>query len=186
MILILKLYKFNVREAFVAQPLLKMSMKLLPLLFLIFAHSASGLSEGDTAPGFTLMEIENKQPVTLADYADQIIYLDFWASWCGPCRVSLPEIVKIQEALASEKFTVIAINVDKDREKGIKFLQRYPVNYPVLSDAAGEVAKAFELPGMPSSFVIDHGKISLVHKGYRSGDMMIIRAHIEDLLNESR
>ncbi len=119
-------------------------------------------------------------------FKGKVIYLDFWASWCGPCRVSLPEIVKIQEALASEKFTVIAINVDKDPEKGIKFLQRYPVNYPVLSDAAGEVAKAFELPGMPSSFVIDHGKISLVHKGYRSGDMMMIRAHIEDLLNESR
>ena len=153
-------------------------------LLLLLCESAFGLAEGDSAPIFTLSGFESDQPVSLADYNDRIVYLDFWASWCGPCRVSLPEIVKLQDDLGSEKFMVLAVNVDKKKADGLRFLQQYPVNYLVLSDAPGDVAAKYELPGMPTSFVIDHGKISYIHKGYRTGDMVKIREHIEKLLNE--
>ena len=167
-------------------PPVKMPFKIVVWLLLFQTTDfAFGISEGDTAPDFTLSGFDGGQSVSLVDYSDRIVYLDFWASWCGPCRVSIPEIVKLHDDLGSENFTVIAVSVDKKVGDGLKFLKQYPVNYLVLSDTTGETAAKFELPGMPTSFVIDHGKISLIHKGYRSGDMDKIRKHIEERLDEA-
>lgn len=94
-------------------------------------------------------------------------------------------MVVLQEELGSDQFEVIAINLDEDQEKGTRFLKRFPVNYTVLTDPEGLVAKTYQLPGMPSSFVIDRaGIISLAHTGFRRGDMTIIRKHIKVLLDQ--
>ena len=146
--------------------------------------AATALSEGDLAPPFALPMLGESQLIDLADFNGKVIYLDFWASWCGPCRISLPQIVKLQAELGSDEFEVLAINLDEDEQNAIGFLRRFPVNYTVLSDPHGQVAKTYELPGMPSSFVISRaGKISLTHIGFRRGDMSLIRDHIEGLIN---
>ncbi len=161
-------------------------MKILTLVTLLFCSAATtALSEGDTAPSFSLPILGEQQIVSLSELRGKIVYLDFWASWCGPCRISLPQMVVLQEELGSDQFEVIAINLDEDQEQGSRFLKRYPVNYTVLTDPEGKVAEIYQLPGMPSSFVIDQaGIISLAHTGFRRGDMSIIRNHIEVLLDQ--
>lgn len=142
------------------------------------------LDEGTVAPAFSLPQLSNPEiRISSADLAGKVVYLDFWASWCGPCRISVPEINELQASLGSDHFEVIAINLDENPEAAKKFLKRFPVVYSVLTDPEGNVAEAYQLPGMPTSYVIDrNGNISLTHVGFKPGDMTTIRAHIESLL----
>ena len=97
--------------------------------------------------------------------------------------MSVPEIVALQRDLGGSRFEVIAINVDERLDDALRFLERYPMNYDVLSDPQGATAAAWALPGMPTSFVVDpDGRVTLVHVGFRRGDMQAIRAHIVELL----
>ena len=93
-------------------------------------------------------------------------------------------MVDLQAELGGEDFEILAINVDKRPEDALRFLERYPINYVNLSDPQGAVAAAYALPGMPTSFVVDRdGHITLMHAGFRRGDMEAIRAHILELLD---
>ena len=163
-------------------------MRALPIslilsLNLLFAPAAAGVTEGDVAPDFLLPVLGEGSPKSLSASHGKVRYLDFWASWCPPCRVSIPDIVALQEELGGTRFEVIAINVDERIDDAMKFLKRYPVNYDVLSDPKGTAASAYALPGMPTSFVLDpEGRVTLVHVGYKRGDMTAIRAHIVELL----
>ena len=153
------------------------------LLFLPVACFA--ISEGEAAPEFTLPELDQSGDVSLSSTNGKVRYLDFWASWCAPCRVSFPQIIALQSALSNDDFEVIAVNVDENPKLAIKFLRRYETNYKILSDPKGNVASLYQLPGMPTSFLLDRtGKIRLVHSGYKAGDMQKIRATIESLLTE--
>ncbi len=145
--------------------------------------TASVLSNAQIAPPFALPILGHSQQVKLSEFNGKVVYLDFWASWCGPCRISIPQIVKLQEELGSNEFAVLAVNVDEDPELALAFLNRNPVNYTVLSDPDARVAKSYKLPGMPTSFVINKaGEISMTHVGFKRGDMAVIRKHIEGLL----
>lgn len=161
-----------------------MKIPVLAVLYL-WSMTATALSEGDLAPPFSLPILGTSQLVELADFNGKILYLDFWASWCGPCRISLPKIVELQAELGSDQFEVIAINLDENQDNGTRFLRRFPVNYTVLSDPQGEVAEAYQLPGMPTSFIVGRtGKISLKHVGFKQGDMAMIRSRIQELLSQ--
>ena len=152
-------------------------------LHLVLANPALGVAEGDMAPDFVLPVLGGETTKSLSDGHGKVRYIDFWASWCPPCRVSVPDIVALQEALGGSRFEVIAINVDERLDDAMRFLERYPMSYDVLSDPRGATAEAYALPGMPTSFVLDpEGRVTLVHVGFRPGDMKAIRAHIVDLL----
>jgi thiol-disulfide isomerase/thioredoxin len=152
-------------------------------LTLLLANPAFGVAEGDMAPGFELPVLGGETTKSLSASRGKVRYIDFWASWCPPCRVSVPEIVALQRDLGGSRFEVIAINVDERIDDALKFLERYPMNYDVLSDPQGTTAAAWALPGMPTSFVVDpDGRVTLVHVGFRRGDMQAIRAHIVELL----
>ena len=152
-------------------------------LILLLANPAFGVAEGDMAPGFELPVLGGETTKSLSASRGKVRYIDFWASWCPPCRVSVPEIVALQRDLGGSRFEVIAINVDERIDDALKFLERYPMNYDVLSDPQGATAAAWALPGMPTSFVVDpEGRVTLVHVGFRRGDMQAIRAHIVELL----
>lgn len=97
----------------------------------------------------------------------KVIYLDFWASWCGPCRKSFPWMNNIQSTLDPTKFTVISINVDQEKDLAIKFLEETPASFPVVYDPKGKAAKAYNIKGMPSSYLIDHkGNVVQSHTGF--------------------
>ena len=152
-------------------------------LSLLLAPTAWGLGTGDMAPDFRLPSLTGESTKSLSASHGKVRYVDFWASWCPPCRVSVPEIAALHEELEGDRFEVIAINVDERVADAIAFVERYPMPYEVLSDPQGRTAAAWSLPGMPTSFVIDpEGRVTLVHVGFRRGDMKAIRAHILELL----
>jgi len=142
-------------------------------------------SDAQPAPLFSLPDIYSGENKTLEDYKGKVIYLDFWASWCGPCRQSLPLLNELRDELGSEYFEVIAINLDQNPEDGKRFLQKYPVNYPVLTDTTGSTPQKYQLSGMPTSYLIDqNGEIQGVHEGFRSSDIDKIRKAVQTLMRQ--
>ena len=150
---------------------------------LLASGAAFGVTVGDVAPGFALPVLGGESTRSLSESHGKVRYIDFWASWCPPCRVSVPAIVALQEELGGDRFDVIAINVDERTDDALRFLERHPTNYDSLSDPRGETAEAYSLLGMPTSFVLDpEGRVTLVHVGFKRGDMKAIRAHIVELI----
>jgi len=155
--------------------------KIAVLIMLLASALGHAAAEGDAAPLFTLPSLDDSEVYSLAP--GKVIYLDFWASWCAPCRVSFPEVIALQNEMGSDRFEVIAVTVDENRAAAIRFLRHYDVPYQILSDTDGVVAGQYALPGMPTSFVIDQkGSISLRHSGFKPGDMSSIRLRIQELL----
>lgn len=155
------------------------------LAFLSMAPLASNNDPiGPMAPTFELPVIANGSGrYSLETPLERVTYLDYWASWCGPCRVSLPALNSIYDELRDQGLDIIAISVDVVEEDALDFLKKYPVNYPVLLDSRGDIAKAFGVSGMPSGYLIDqNGIIRDVHIGFRRGDELKIRQSIMELL----
>lgn len=114
-----------------------------------------------------------------------VIYLDFWASWCGPCRKSFPWMNKVQEKYQDQGFTIISINLDSNKVLADKFLQEVPANFVVIYDPQGKVAKHFNIQGMPSSILIGrNGMIKSSHSGFFNKKISQYQQEIEHLLVE--
>lgn len=121
--------------------------------------------------------------LNLTQLEGKVVYLDFWASWCGPCRKSFPWMNTLQDKYAEQGLVVIAVNLDKDRELVKQFLAKYPAHFTVAYDPAGESAAAFGVKGMPSSYLIDrNGEIRHSHIGFREKDREALEANIRDVL----
>ena len=139
------------------------------LCFSVFAKQAHSIN--GEAPVFQLPELESEQIVSLSSFKGKVVYLDFWASWCKPCVKSFPKLDALHKKYNGEGFEVIAINLDQKKSKALEFLKRQPVEYTVLYDEHTEVAQAYKVQAMPSSYFIDkNGKIRLSHKGFIPGD----------------
>lgn len=138
------------------------------------------------APVFTLPAIANTEDaISLDSLLGNVTYLDFWASWCGPCRLSLPALDGLYKELRSEGLQVVAISVDVVEEDSLDFLQRYSVSYPVAIDTTGDIARSYAVSGMPSGYLIDRtGVIRAVHVGFKRGDEEKLRQEIMELLEE--
>jgi thiol-disulfide isomerase/thioredoxin len=103
----------------------------------------------------------------LKTYQGQVIYIDFWASWCIPCRQSFPWMNAMQKKYQAQGFKVVTINLDTDKENALEFLQSYSAQFDVVYDPKGKLAKKFKLKGMPNSFMINRaGKIVSAHVGF--------------------
>ncbi len=125
--------------------------------------------------------------ISHADLRGRVTYLDFWASWCGPCRLSLPALNRLRNEFSPEVFSVVAISVDYVEEDALDFLARYPVEYPIAIDTTGDLGRAFAVAGMPSGYLIDKkGMIREIHVGFRKGDEAILQERIAALLEESK
>lgn len=162
-----------------------------PALLLLLAQSTVFASEPQSTqavPAFSLPGLAGTTdaPITLSDYKGQVVYVDFWASWCGPCRKSLPQLNKLRAELGPKGFEVIAINVDEFEEDALAFLDRYPVDYPLAWDGDGAVAKLYKVRGMPTSYLLNQsGELVYIHEGFRDGDIDEIRTKVTSLLMSS-
>lgn len=161
-------------------------MRKLLLGFILTASlPALALQKGDMAKNVPLNLLEGKasgQSVGIDDYKGSLVYLDFWASWCGPCRQSLPILNEIREKYKDKGFEVVAVNVDENLKDALGFLDRYPVSYPVLLDPKGQMPKAYDVKGMPTAYLLDpSGKILYRHEGFKKKD----RIKIEQLIQEN-
>ncbi|ASP39419.1 redoxin [Bacterioplanes sanyensis] len=135
------------------------------------------------APDFTLPNLNGDGQVSLQQYRGKVVYVDFWASWCGPCRKSLPLLNELRNELQAQGFEVLAINLDDDAGDGLRFLERYPVDYPTLHDNNGDTPQRYGVRGMPTSYLIDRqGQLVAVHEGFKPSDMEKIRKKILDQL----
>jgi thiol-disulfide isomerase/thioredoxin len=154
------------------------------LFISIICLTAQATDVGQPAPQFTLPTLQQDQPTTLKQFAGKVVYLDFWASWCAPCRTSFPLLNKLHEKLKAQGFEVVGINLDEDKANAEKFLQEFPVGFTVLRDAKGDLAdKQYIVESMPTSFIIDKkGVVQNVHHGFASGDINELEAKITELL----
>lgn len=154
---------------------------LLSSSFILKSHSAE---KGDMAISIPLKLLENNRPGKTAginSYKGKLVYMDFWASWCGPCRKSLPILNEIRSKYSSQGFEVVAVNIDEKLADALKFLDKYPVDYPVLLDPKGSLAEAYQLQGMPTAYLIDEkGAIIYKHVGFKTED----RKKIEKLISD--
>ncbi len=159
----------------------------LPLAFSIwlgaFAAPAAALEPGDLAPAFDAPSLGGGGTLSLEAHRGKVVLVDFWASWCAPCRLAMPEIESLRREFADRDFQVIAINVDRDPRKALAALERTPVGYPSASDPEGRLPARFELATMPTSYVIGRdGRVHTVHEGFREGDIAPLRSAIRAAL----
>lgn len=149
---------------------------------LLCCLSAGALRAEPLAPNFELKALGDTRIHALKDYRGKVIYLDFWASWCGPCRQSLPALSKLQSELGKQDFEVIAINLDANPEDGLAFLKQYPVTYTVLSDPVGQSSRLYDLVGLPTSVLIDkHGVLVSSFQGFHPSHLVKLRKAVEIL-----
>lgn len=154
----------------------------------LLAQPLMAVEEGVIAPDFTLPGVrKNEAAVTLSELRGQIVYVDFWASWCVPCLRSLPEIHTLYEKYQDQGFEVVAITIDDPVEDALDFLDdlAVPLAYRVALDQTAEVMDQYGVVGMPTSFLIDRtGIIRKVHKGFRQGDTELLEQALTALLTE--
>ena len=152
------------------------------LLTLITGPAALAASK---APTFELPGDDGT--VSLENYRDKVVYVDFWASWCVPCKHSFPWLNQMQERYGDNGLKVIAINLDKNKAHAAKFLERVPASFDIAYDPEGSVAEAYSLKVMPSSYLIDRqGNLIHAHKGFKSSDGSRMENMIIELLKASK
>jgi len=121
----------------------------------------------------------------LSTYKGKVVYLDFWASWCTPCRLSFPWMNQIQEIYGNKGLVVIGVNVDHDRELADEFLQANQAHFKIVYDSNGAIASEYDFKDMPTSVLIGRdGKVHAVHNGFYPNREGSYAADISALLNE--
>jgi peroxiredoxin len=136
------------------------------------------------APDFTLPSREGGE-LRLSDFRGQVVMLNFWATWCGPCRQEMPLLQQLQSKFEPLGFTLIGINVEQDRAAADQWLAKSPVSFPILFDQKNQVAASFGVEGMPSSVFVDRaGNVRHVHRGFKPGDEARYADTIRGLLRE--
>jgi thiol-disulfide isomerase/thioredoxin len=119
----------------------------------------------------------------LSSYRGRVVIVDFWASWCKPCRESIPWLNRMHRDYASQGLVIIGVNVDANRADADRFLRDVPIDFNVLYDAGGALATRFEVPAMPSSYVFDRdGKLVQTHIGFRNTKRDAREAELRKLL----
>jgi thiol-disulfide isomerase/thioredoxin len=132
-------------------------------------------------------QVQNAQSqnVSLQEFAGKVVYVDFWASWCGPCRKSFPWMNEMQAKYQQQGFEVVAINLDVDTELAHEFLTKLPANFNVRFNPDGDVARSFDLPGMPSSYLFNRkGELVQSHVGFYDQNKAAYEQEIQMLLQE--
>ena len=145
--------------------------------------SANPAVAAQPAPELVL-NLASKQ-VNLSDYKGQVVYLDFWASWCKPCQRSFPWMNDMQAKYGEQGFTVVAINLDSERRLADEFLRKLPAHFPVAFDPQGNSAQTYKLKGMPTSYLIDKtGQLRIAHQGFHIEKQASYEQEIQGLLAE--
>jgi peroxiredoxin len=154
------------------------------LLSLCVAVSACAREVDGVAPDFTLKSNQGEN-IRLSDLRGQVVMLNFWASWCGPCRQEMPILDELYKRYNPAGFTLLGVNVDADIEAANKLLEEIPVSFPVVYDTNSKVSEAYNVDAMPTTIFIDReGKLRYLHRGYRPGDEQEYRNIIKELIRE--
>ncbi len=150
--------------------------------FLGAALPAMALRAGSRAPEIGLRDTAG-QMVRLSELRGKVVLVDFWASWCGPCREEVPFLNRLQEQFGDD-LVIVGVNIDRDESNMRSFMRRTPMQFRVVHDSGGErIAERYGPPRMPSSYIIDQrGVVRYVHAGFRASDASEIEAHVRELV----
>lgn len=166
-----------------------MKKRIIPLLCIaltvIFIDSANAVEQGDNIPDCQLKNLSDAKALSLKQGQGKVQYIDFWASWCGPCAKSFPFLNTLNTELKAQGLQITAINLDENIQDAQDFLTKYPANFLVASDNQEQCAKQFDVQGMPSSYLVDKkGRVRAIHLGFKAGEAEELKVLITQLLAE--
>ncbi len=146
--------------------------------------SVGAASVSGPAPNFTLKALDGKN-LKLSEMRGNVVLINFWASWCGPCREEMPLLNELHAKYEPLGFTVLGVNVEEQEKNARGFLKNFPVDFPILLDNRNQVSKLYEVIAMPTSVVVDRdGNMRYLHRGYKSGDEKKYRQVVKKLIRE--
>ena len=163
----------------------KQSLLLIPVLLFVFgtnAYAAQVLS--GKATDFTLKSRDGKN-IKLSELRGQVVMINFWASWCGPCRQEMPLLEALHKKYSALGFTLLGVNVEQDSSKANAYLRDISVSFPILFDTKNSVSKAYKISAMPSTVMVDRdGNLRYLHHGYKPGYEKEYQKQIKSLIRE--
>ena len=165
---------------------MKLKNSLIGLFFSVFAASslASSGMEGQPAPDFALKSASGEN-MRLSEYRGDVVMINFWATWCGPCRQEMPLLDELYTRYQRVGFNLLGVNIDDDAAGAMRMIQELGVNFPVLFDSRKEVSKLYEVEAMPTTVLLDReGRVRHVHHGYKPGYEEKYLEEIRSLLRE--
>jgi peroxiredoxin len=145
---------------------------------------AQAIAPAGTAPDFTLRTTDG-QNLRLNEQRGRVVLVNFWATWCGPCKQEMPHLNRLYEKYRASGFVLLGVNVDEDPRQALGLAQRMGLKFPVLLDGDKKVSKLYDLGSMPSTVVIDRdGRVRHIHLGYREGLEDTYEKQIRELVKE--
>jgi peroxiredoxin len=145
-----------------------LTLGLLVTIFAATSLASSGL-EGRMAPDFALKSSTGEN-LRLSEYRGDVVMINFWATWCGPCRQEMPLLDELYTRYERVGFNLLGVNIDDDSRRAMQMIEELGVNFPVLFDASKQVSKLYEVDAMPVTVLVDReGNVRYVHHGYKPG-----------------
>ena len=146
------------------------------------AHAA--VTAQTNAPDFTLRSTEGRN-LRLQEQRGQVVLINFWASWCGPCKQEMPHLNRLHDKYRSAGLVLLGVNIDDDTRLGTATAARWGIKFPVLLDADKAVTRQYDLGAMPATVLVDRdGRVRYLHRGYREGTEEAYERQIRELLKE--
>ena len=165
---------------------MKLKKSIIALVFSVFAASslASSGMEGKLAPDFALKSSTGEN-LRLSEFRGDVVMINFWATWCGPCRQEMPLLDELYARYERVGFSLLGVNIDDDSGRAMDMIEELGVNFPVLFDARKEVSKLYEVEAMPVTVIVDRtGTVRYIHHGYKPGYEDKYLDQIRSLLRE--
>ena len=157
---------------------------LLTMLLLATAAGVRADAISGPAPDFTLPANTGKN-LKLSEFRGQVVLLNFWASWCGPCRQEMPALERLHKRYGKLGFTVLGVNVEEDSNQARRLLSDVKVSFPILFDTRNQASRLYDVSAMPTTVIIDRdGNMRYLHKGYKPGEERIYKKWIRKLIRE--
>ena len=142
------------------------------------------VSTSAAAPDFTLRALDGPN-VRLQELRGRVVLVNFWATWCGPCRQEMPHLNRLYEKYRGSGFQLLGVNIDEDARAATELAAKLGVKFPVLLDTDKKVSRLYDMSAMPATIVIDRdGKVRYLHRGYQSGYEDTYDKQIRELLKE--
>lgn len=153
-------------------------------LLCIFFAAPSMAAEPAAAPDFALKSDTGKN-MRLRELRGQVVMLNFWATWCGPCREEMPKLQQLYRQYQKTGFTLLGVNIDDNSANAVEMAKEIGVSFPLLFDKDKQVSKLYKVDAMPSTVLIDRdGKLRYLHRGYKPGYETTYQTQIRELLKE--
>ncbi|WP_347332699.1 TlpA family protein disulfide reductase [Marinimicrobium locisalis] len=159
-------------------------MKLVRILLLATLGFTAMAAHAEKAPDFTLKS-ESGENIRLEEQRGKVVMINFWASWCAPCRKEMPLLDELYDRYKDAGFTLFGVNVEQDPEAAKKFLENVGVSFPILYDPESDVSRTYQVSAMPTTVMVDRdGEVRYVNRGYKEGDEEKYRKQIRELIRE--